>query len=205
MNSNQFWKNILLLGLAFALPWIFLIVGPFAKQSQAEPRAYSEAEIEAGGAGVGASFPDPSSENYRNGAGAGAKIYEAEGCAYCHTQMIRPTYAGPDRWRPGWAGREEEGLLRETEPEDYYGEGVAKLGYQRIGPDLSNVGYRITSREEMHRHLVDPLSINADSGMPAYKHLYTPSPRGDGWAPTGRAEALVTYLLSRKKDAKIPE
>jgi hypothetical protein len=44
-----------------------------------------------------------------------------------------------------------------------------------------------------------------DSGMPAISHLYVKSQFGDGkMHPTGKAEALVTYLLSRKKDAKIP-
>ena len=132
----------------------------------------------------------------------GAKIYAAEGCAYCHTQMVRPTYAGPDMWRTGWGGRDPEGLSRETRPEDYFGESFAFLGYQRMGQDLSNVGHRITSREEMHRHLYDPRSFDQDSGMPAYTHLYTRE--GDRYVPTAKAEALVDYLLSRKKDAKIP-
>ena len=190
------------LGIAFGLPWLCLIVIPFVGMSKAAPVAYSEDDAVEGGV---LSFPDPGSDVVRHGSGMGAQVYASEGCAYCHTQVVRPTYAGPDRWRQGWAGREADGLARETRPEDYYGEGYAPLGYQRIGPDLANVGYRITTREEMHRHLSNPKSFNVDSGMPAYRNLYTKSQLEDGkYSPSGKAEALVTYLLSRKKDAKIP-
>ena len=134
----------------------------------------------------------------------GRSVYAAEGCAYCHTQVVRPTYAGPDMWRPGWGGRDEEGFARETQPQDYANEGFALLGYQRIGQDLSNVGYRITTEEEMHRHLNNPTSIKRDSGMPAFRHLYNPSATGEGYVPTPKAEALVDYLLSLKKDQPLP-
>jgi len=191
-----------IMGMAFGLPWLFLIVIPFCRMSVAPLLAYSEKDAVEGGV---LTYPDPGSDVVRQGDGEGAKLFAAEGCAYCHTQMIRPTYAGVDRWRKGWSGREADGLARETLPEDYYGEGYALLGYERIGPDLANVGYRITSREEMHRHLSDPKSFNRDSGMPTFRHLYRESPSGDGrLTPTGSAEALVTYLLSRKRDAKIP-
>lgn len=193
---------MIMLMVAFGLPWLFMIIVPFVQMSNAKVVPYSEDDkMPAGAEG----FPDYSSASVRLGNGDGADIYIAEGCVYCHTQMIRPTYAGPDRWRKGWSGREDEGLARETVPQDYTGQPYALLGYQRMGPDLSNVGYRVTSREEMHRHLIDPKSFNLESGMPAYKHLYVPSPKADGsYAPTGRAEALVDYLLSRKMDAKIP-
>ena len=56
----------------------------------------------------------------------------------------------------------------------------------------------------MHRHLYDPKSIDVDSGMPAFLHLYEKDPYGRGLVPTGKAEALVDYLLSLKKDQKLP-
>ncbi len=200
MNSNNFWKLLAALGLSFALPWLTLIVLPYLGQSQATPVAYAEGEEVAGGL---AAYPDRNLQ--RHGASDyGRRIYAAEGCAYCHTQVVRPTYAGPDMWRPGWGGREEGGFARETRPQDYANEAVAPLGYQRIGPDLSNVGHRITTAEEMHRHLLEPRSINPESAMPAYRHLYTPSPFGKGFDPTPKAEALVDYLLSLKKDQALP-
>lgn len=199
MSSNKFWKLLSALGAVFALPWLFLIVIPFLKMSNAQPVPYSEEE---GVEGI-AAYPDKTLQ--RHGASDyGRQIYAAEGCAYCHTQVVRPTYAGPDMWRPGWGGREEDGLARETQPGDYATEKVAMLGYQRIGQDLSNVGHRITSRELMHQHLVDPKGLDPNSGMPAYKHLYRKSSIGSGYVPTGKAEALVDYLMSLKKDQKIP-
>ena len=200
MNSNNFWKLLGALGLSFLLPWLFLIVIPFIGASNAEPVPYGPEEEMEGGV---LAYPDKSFLRY-GASDYGRQIYAAEGCAYCHTQMVRPTYAGPDMWRPGWGGREEGGFARETRPMDYVTEDFALLGYQRIGQDLSNVGHRITTAEEMHRHLSDPKSFDPDSGMPAYRHLYTQSPYGEGLAPTPKAEALVDYLLSLKKDQPLP-
>jgi len=194
------WKFLAGLGVAFGLPWLLLVICPFIGMSSATPVSYEESDEVEGGL---AAYPDRSTLRY-GASDFGADVYAAEGCAYCHTQMIRPTYAGPDMWRQGWGGDEEANLARETRPEDFYGEKFAFLGYQRIGPDLANVGHRIKTREEMHQHLIDPKSFDVDSGMPAYRHLYKPSGTGSGMEPTDRAEALVDYLMSRKKDAKIP-
>ncbi len=202
MKLDHLTKLVGGLAFAFLLPWAFLILVPYVAYSNLEPVPYAEGEGE-----VGASvYPDPSF--YRHGASDhGRSIYAAEGCAYCHTQVVRPTYAGPDMWRPGWGGREDvdgENLARETRPRDYLQEEVALLGYQRIGQDLSNVGNRITSRELMHQHLSAPKSIDPESGMPAFRHLYRPNPHGEGLIPTARAEALVDYLLSLRKDQIVP-
>ena len=200
MNSNTFWKLIGGLAVAFFVPWLLLVVVPYVSMSNAAPVSYSEEDGVEGGI-----TEYPAAVEQRVGSSDyGREIYAAEGCAYCHTQVVRPTYAGPDMWRPGWGGREEDGLARETRPQDYIGEEYAPLGYQRIGQDLSNVGHRITDRKLMHRHLYDPKSIDVDSGMPAFLHLYEKDPYGRGLVPTGKAEALVDYLLSLKKDQKLP-
>tara|TARA_R110000850_G_scaffold17996_17_gene54636 strand:- start:3920 stop:4543 length:624 start_codon:yes stop_codon:yes gene_type:complete len=201
MKSDTFWKLIGGLGVAFALPLIFIVMIPFVAQSNVRPLPYPEGQEVDGGM---TAYPDKALYRYGS-SDFGRQIYAAEGCAFCHTQVVRPTYAGPDMWRPGWGGRESEGLARETRPRDYLMEEVAPLGYQRIGQDLSNVGHRITSREEMHRHLIDPTSFDPDSGMPAFKHLYKESPFGKGVEPTAKAEALVDYLLSLKKDQPLPD
>lgn len=179
--------------LCFGLPWFLLVFRPYVAEAKVTPIEYSaEDEVE----GLTA-YPDRSTLRYGS-SDLGQKIYASEGCAYCHTQMVRPTYAGPDMWRDNWGGRDAEGLSRETRPEDYLGEPFAYLGYQRLGQDLSNVGHRIKSRKEMHMHLYDPESLGKE-GMPAYSHLYD-----DSGNPKPAAEALVDYLMSRKKDAKIP-
>lgn len=198
MNSKQPTQLIVGIAIAFAVPWILLVLVPYIQHSNLEPIPYEE-DVEGG-------YQEyPERAFYRVGSSDyGREIYAAEGCAYCHTQMIRPTYAGPDMWRPGWGGRDQE-TARETRPRDYVLEDVALLGYQRIGQDLSNVGHRITTRELMHKHLSDPKSIDPNSGMPAYLHLYRESPYEEGkLIPTSRAEALVDYLLSLKKDQPLP-
>lgn len=201
MNSTNFWKLLGALGLSFGAPWLFLVVLPYLGQSDAKTVSYGEGEEVEGGLAV---YPDPTLQ--RHGASDyGRDIYAAEGCAYCHTQVVRPTYAGSDMWHSGWGGREEAGLARETQPADYATEGVALLGYQRIGQDLSNIGHRVSSREEMHRHLFDPKSFDYESAMPAFKHLYRPAAVGTGFVPTPRAEALVDYLFSLKKDQPLPK
>ncbi|MBL9154876.1 MAG: cbb3-type cytochrome c oxidase subunit II [Verrucomicrobiales bacterium] len=212
---NDLWRLFSWLGVAFGFPWLFLVLLPYVKQSSAAPVPYAESD-EAGFV----AYPDPNM--VRAGASDyGAEIYRREGCAYCHTQMVRPTYAGPDMWRPGWGGREEEGLARETRPEDYIGEGYAQLGYQRIGPDLANVGTRLTDREKLHIQLYNPRANTHESIMPGFRHLYRLVPadgrdaalklegkfapeEGFVVVPTPEAEALVDYLLSRRKDAKLP-
>jgi len=153
---------------------------------------------------------------------SGARVYAANGCAYCHTQMIRPTYAGTDRWRAGWSGREEEGLARETLPHDYIGERYAYLGIQRNGPDLSNVGHRITDAKWHYQHLYKPRAIVPASIMPSFPGLFTSQPvvgqvseiavdvfdrNGIRYevVPSGDAKALVGYLLTMKKDQKVPK
>jgi cytochrome c oxidase cbb3-type subunit 2 len=200
MKFDRFAKLIAGLSLAFALPWVFLVMVPFITGSNLEALPYPEGQDVDGGV---TAYPDKAL--YQHGSSDyGRQLYAAEGCAYCHTQVIRPTYAGADMWRKGWGGREEDGFARETQARDYLQEEIAPLGYQRIGPDLSNVGHRITDRDLMHRHLSDPTSIDRDSGMPAFLHLYEKAPDGSKLVPNKKAEALVDYLLSLKKDQPLP-
>ncbi|MCB1230423.1 MAG: cbb3-type cytochrome c oxidase subunit II [Verrucomicrobiae bacterium] len=223
---NDLWRLLTGLGIAFGIPWLFLVVGPYFRLTEEAPVMYG-AEESSGFMG----FPDPNMNRFGE-SDYGAELYGREGCAYCHTQVIRPTYAGPDMWRVGWGGR--EGEARETRPGDYAGEGYAYLGYQRIGPDLSNVGTRIadrlkkdesglTDRQWHHLHLYAPRQIERYSAMPAFQHLYKKVPAAgresaealplkkefapeEGYVivPTPEAEALVDYLLSRRKATPLP-
>ena len=219
----------ILIALTFGAPWLLLIVIPHISLQDLAPVAYSEDELELADSTV---YPPVAAGRVSNG----HNIYAAEGCAYCHTQMVRPPYLAPDMWREGWAGRgpkwgdlegQDEGKpvpYRVQRPEDYLGEKFAFLGVQRNGPDLSNVGWRITDREETYRHLYNPRSVNWRSNMPAFKHLFKvqriggqPSDKAlkleDEFAveagfevvPTAKADALVSYLMSLKKDYLVPE
>jgi len=214
-TQSEFTKFAFGLGIAFGLPWLLLVVVPYVKLSAIEPEAYTEAD------GVEGLVAYPA-KPVGGSIATGERLYDSLGCAYCHTQMVRPTYAGADMWR-GWGGGKDGAFARETQPADYWGETHAMLGYQRIGPDLSNVGWRRTDRDWLLQHLYSPRSLNRESVMPGYESLfnvrkfngqqsdsalklegkYAPE-QGYEVVPTAAAEALVDYLLSRKKDAPIP-
>ncbi len=223
---NHIKSFTLLLGLTFGAPWLFLVIMPHLSFRGLSPVAYSEDELESSD---GTTYPPVTAGRMQTG----HEIYTSEGCAYCHTQMIRPSKAlGTDMWREGWAGRGpnwdgDEGKaapLRTQRPEDYLGEDIAHLGIRRTGPDLANYGWRMEDESLIHQRLYSPRSLRFRSNMPAYRHLYrvqrigsAPSEKAlplegefapaDGYevVPTERAEALVSYLKSLKKDYLIPE
>jgi cytochrome c oxidase cbb3-type subunit 2 len=212
---SVFRKFVLRIGILFGLPWFFLIVGPVMKYQKLAPIAYDKDKD-----GVDGQYPP--SVIHRQG----QLVYAREGCVQCHSQMIRSANLGLDGWRKGW-GQEQE--ARAAEPvrsntlRDYLGEPIAFLGIQRTGPDLANVGWRITDRAKMHQSFYAPRSVNQWSTMPSYRQLYTVQkaqgqksklaldlPKefhpGKGWevVPTAEAEALVDYMISLKKDYPVP-
>lgn len=194
---------------AFALPWVFLVALPFGELGKLDTQLVDDVD--------GTVYPE-----VRAGMiSAGARVYAQEGCAQCHTQVIRPTYAGPDRWRStdGWVVQGEE---RETLPLDFRGEKYAPIGVQRIGPDLANLAIRYNGDEAVEQlmlHLYNPRVTVEWSNMPSYKHLFeTRRIQGqksdaalpvegiaDGYEviPTDRAIALVSYLVNLRKDAPV--
>jgi cytochrome c oxidase cbb3-type subunit II len=194
-----------LLGLtaAFGLPWLALIAVPYGQLKDLAPRALDDAGLE--------SYPPPN----RGLILQGQRVFNEQGCYQCHTQVVRPTYSGPDRWRPGWAG--DPAQARETQPLDYHGQSFAQLGRQRIGPDLANAGFRLPDEAWHFQHLYAPRSLVSWSVMPAFDHLFEKrriegQPAANavqaadlpaGWeaVPGPDAKALVAYLLSLRKDA----
>jgi cytochrome c oxidase cbb3-type subunit 2 len=138
-------------------------------------------------------------------AARGRLLYLAEGCGYCHSQMVRPALVDSPFGRPSLAS-------------DYAGATPPLLGTQRTGPDLSAVGERQPSHAWNLYHLFNPRSMVPASIMPAYPWLFDIVDKAD--APTGaltlvleepflprdkvalpRPEALdlVAYLLSVKQ------
>ncbi len=114
---------------------------------------------------------------------------------------------GPDIQR-GWGPRQTVGL-------DYLYDQPLLMGQQRLGPDLANVGARLTDRDWHLKHLYHPRSVVDGSNMPAYTYLFSvqpidgePSPdalelseafsAGEGMevVPKPEAHALVDYLMS---------
>ena len=151
---------------------------------------------------------------------AGEHIYAANGCAYCHTQQVRPETSGADNIRGWGTAKDGDGkdVTRRTYPRDYIWQGQVFLGNSREGADLSNVAQRFPDAAKLYSYLYDPYVLNDHSAMPAYRFLFVtqkisgqPStdalvlpaadapPAGYEIVPTAQAKSLVAYLLSLKK------
>ncbi|MDP0489532.1 MAG: hypothetical protein Q7Q71_00610 [Verrucomicrobiota bacterium JB023] len=220
MNFKTF---VIGLAVAFGVPWVFALALPYAKMTSLEPVEFDEIQDERTGV----------YESKRVGRLDGAKHYAANGCASCHTQLIRPTYAGNEIHRKDWAGQPGDpangvpDTRRETNPFDYDGEEFAFIGQTRIGPDLSNVAIRaekaaaemgISTEQWFLRRLYDPNEFFYETVCPPMTFMfkevdaisavdalpYEASEEGMAIVPKSQAESLVGYLLSLRKDEEIP-
>jgi cytochrome c oxidase cbb3-type subunit 2 len=150
----------------------------------------------------------------------GEHVYAANGCAYCHTQQVRPSSSGSDIIRGWGTAKDADGkpVTRRSYPRDYIWQGQTFLGNSRDGADLSNVADRFPDAGGLYRYLYDPYILNPHSSMPAFKFLFqtrrmgaSPAddalvldpadapPAGYEIVPTAQAKSLVAYLLSLKK------
>lgn len=213
------------LSASFGVAWLAIIIIPFFKMRSLEPITMDDEE------GTNAVFIPKRAGRITDG----AEVYAENGCYLCHSQLIRPTYAGNDMFRPDWAGLAEDedrgDTRRETNAFDYAGEDFAQIGVSRLGPDLSNLGRRVealyASKEEMdpkqwlYRHLYNPRwkPQHRDSSCPSFRFLFNESEikgnpadeslpfagvDGGEISPKPEARALVSYLLSLKKDQPVP-
>jgi len=152
---------------------------------------------------------------------AGERVYAADGCAYCHTQQVRPATSGADIIRGWGTAKDDDGkaITRRTYPRDYIWQGQVFLGNSRDGADLSNVAQRFPDAAKLYSYLYDPYVLNPHSSMPEFRFLFVtqkisgqPSqdalvglpdkdapPAGYEIVPTAQAKYLVAYLLSLKK------
>ena len=215
---------ILGLSASFGVAWLAIIVVPYYKMRDLAPITLSEAKDGA----TGVFYPK------RTGRVAGgAEVYAENGCYLCHTQVVRPTYAGNDLYRPDWGGLKDDAdrgdTRRETNAYDFFGEKFAQIGQMRMGPDLSNLGRRMdTLRAKgqnpevwLYTHLFNPRSIpdlwkstcpphpflfekREVKGAPSVDALPMDAGENHEWVPGPDARALVSYLLSLKKDQPVP-
>jgi cbb3-type cytochrome oxidase cytochrome c subunit len=121
---------------------------------------------------------------------------------------------GPDIAR-GWG-------KRHTVAEDFLFDSPVLLGSQRIGPDLANVGARLSDANWHIRHLYAPQLEVKGSTMPPFRFLFEKRkiermrssdaldlprelapPPGYEIVPKPAGKALVAYLLSLRADAPI--
>lgn len=211
---------------AFGIAWLAVVVVPFFLMRTAKPVSFEE--VADGKTGL--YFPKRTGRVTN-----GAEVYAANGCYLCHTQLIRPSYAGNDLGRPDWAGLktdEERGdTRRESTVFDYQGEKFAQIGVTRFGPDLSNLGRRVEVAAKksggdpetwLYAHLYDPrldperptskcpshrflFEEKAITGQKPAEALDVPAKEGFAVVPTPEAESLVAYLLSLKRDDSLPK
>ena len=211
------------LSASFGVAWMAVIVIPYFKMRNLEPIPMSAEPDSA------AFYPK------RTGRIAdGAEVYAENGCYICHTQVIRPTYAGNDLYRPDWGGLAADpdrgDTRRETNAYDYFGESYAQIGSNRLGPDLSNLGRRVEAiyakdgdpEMWLYKHLYNPRyeAERRGSACPAYRFMFEkhqvvgnrssealPIAGDDSteFLPNSDAKALVSYLLSLKKDQPVAE
>ena len=133
----------------------------------------------------------------------GRDVYVGEGCAYCHTQNVRPLLQDKVFGRPSVGG-------------DYAYATPQLLGTERTGPDLSNIGVRQPSDVWQYIHLYNPRAVVHESIMPRYPWLFETRPSASpgeitvplppGFGPrsgvvvaTQQAQDLVAYLKSLKQ------
>jgi cytochrome c oxidase cbb3-type subunit I/II len=105
----------------------------------------------------------------------GRRVYQREGCWYCHSQYIRPINDEELRWGPV------------TEAGEYAFDVPHFWGTQRIGPDLARVGLKVANGWHYAHHWEPQLIVPA-SNMPAVRWLFrapvTAELTGEGEART---------------------
>ncbi len=174
---------------AFLLPWTAMVVFPFFSMRNIEPVSFDE--IADGKEGL--YHPKTTGRVAK-----GAQVFAENGCYQCHTQVIRPTYAGNDLGRPDWAGLktdpERGDTRRESNVFDYRAEKFAQIGVSRLGPDLSNLGRRV---EALYTK-----ESNSDPRTWLYLHLY--DPRGNPERPTSTCPSHRFLFEERKITGQYP-
>ena len=213
---------ILGLSASFGVAWLAIVVVPFIKMRNLAPVILDEATDGA----TGIFYPKRTGRIIN-----GAQVYAENGCYLCHTQVVRPTYAGNDLYRPDWGGLKNDAergdTRRETNAYDFFGEKFAQIGVSRMGPDLSNLARRVEASyptgasKWLYAHLYNPRAepLRWKSTCPSLRFLFdvrkiVGNPSDDAihlngredveMVPNAEARALVSYLLSLKKDQKVP-
>jgi cytochrome c oxidase cbb3-type subunit 2 len=148
--------------LTFASSWLGLVLFPYWQLGAEQPYQKDAAD---------APYPQPLAGQ----AAAGRKVYQQNGCMYCHSQQVRSERFG-NWWDEN--GRERTGAdikrgwgTRRTVSRDYIHDAPVMLGTMRTGPDLANVGGRYSEAWQL-AHTYNPRVFNDWSIMPSFAFLY---------------------------------
>lgn len=193
------------LSASFAIPWLVMLAIPFSTMRSMEDTRYDEINDERTDF-----YQAKRSGRVENG----SRVYAQEGCAMCHSQVTRPTYAGKDVFREGHGGFKNDpdrgNTSRITNAQDFGGEYRAHIGESRIGPDLGNFGRRLEELEKSEniktaeamgiklekedkstmtkQEIIDAIGNKAfNKELYVYKHLYYP--REEGFTDKGQENA----------------
>jgi len=159
----------------FAFSWVGLTVIPNWQIGHLNPQSDEE------GTDI---YPQPQSGMFERG----GRVYVANGCVYCHSEQVRPEYAGADIDR-GWGNRR-------SAPRDYIFERQVLLGKMRMGQDLANIGARAPAEQASP----SPTGAAAPAGSPAGGTSPAASP-----APQGAASAASPVAKQSPSSSPAPQ
>jgi cytochrome c oxidase cbb3-type subunit 2 len=149
--------------LTFTSSWLGLVLFPFWQLNNEQPFQKDPTD-------------DPYPIPLQGKALAGRKVYQANGCMYCHSQQIRSEKFG-NWWDENGQRRTGADIkrgwgLRRNVSRDYIYDNPTMLGTMRTGPDLANVGSRY-SEQWQYAHTFNARSFNDWSIMPSFAFLYS--------------------------------
>jgi cytochrome c oxidase cbb3-type subunit 2 len=148
--------------LTFASSWLGLVLFPFWQLNGQQPYQADAAD---------APYPRP----LQGTEVAGLRVYQREGCLYCHSQQVRSETFG-NWWDENGVERTGADIKRgwgqrRNVSRDYIYDRPTMLGTMRTGPDLANVGSRYSAAWQ-HAHLFNPRVFNEWSIMPSFPQYY---------------------------------
>ena len=116
----------------------------------------------------------------------GRRVYQREGCMYCHSQQIRPLRGEIARYSIGTS------VAPIADEREYIWDQPHFLGTRRIGPDLSREGGKY-SDDWHYSHFYYPRQMVPGSIMPAFTWLFTDTDKTNP-VPKQDAIDLVSYV-----------
>jgi hypothetical protein len=131
----------------------------------------------------------------------GRRIYQREGCMYCHSQQIRPLTNEIKRYSIGTS------VAPIADEREYIWDQPHFLGTRRIGPDLSREGGKL-SDDWHYSHFYYPRQMVPGSIMPAFTWLFHFAPDDLVKAnpiPTQDARDLVAYVQTLGYGRLVPD
>jgi cbb3-type cytochrome oxidase cytochrome c subunit len=159
----------------FAFSWVGLTVIPNWQIGHLNPQSDEEGTD---------TYPMPQSGMFARG----ARVYAANGCAYCHSQQVRADYSAADIERK-WGDRR-------SAPRDYIFERPVFLGKMRMGQDLANIGARAPAEQES--------PPPAGAAAPAASPAPSAAPSGASPAPAGAASPSPVSPTSKPTGSPPP-